>query len=81
VHALGPDARASVYRTPKGPVLVVASRATIAKRVDVQLDLGALGVSCSVRARDARSGQALALSGDRLSIPLEARSYTYVTLR
>jgi hypothetical protein len=81
VRALQPEARASLYRTKKGPVLVVATRAASAQRVEVQLDRAALGLARDAAARDARSGQALALSGDRLSVPLEARSYTFVTLR
>ncbi len=81
VRALAPDARASLYRTKQGPVLVVASRATIAKRVDLRLDLAALGLAPGAQARDARSGEKLALDGERLSVPLTGRSYTYVTLR
>jgi hypothetical protein len=81
VHVLAPDARASLYRTKQGPVLVVASRAAVAKRVDLQLDLGALGLTAGAQARDARSGAQLAIDGDRLSVPLSARSYTYVPLR
>ena len=81
VRALAPDARASLYRTKQGPVLVVASRASTAKSVELRLDRAALGLAEGAKARDARSGQSLALSGDRLSVPLEARSYTYVTLR
>ena len=81
VRALQSDARASLYRTKQGPVLVVASRAGTPLRVEVQLDRAALGLGASVQARDARSGALLTLSGNRLSVPLEARTYTYVTLR
>jgi hypothetical protein len=81
VRALSPDARASLYRTNQGPVLVVASRATVAKRVDLQLDLATLGLAAGAHASDARSGAKLVLDGDRLSVPLAARSYTYVPLR
>jgi hypothetical protein len=62
-------------------VLVVASRATTPQSIEVQLDRAALGLAEGVSPQDARSGQLLTLSGDRLSVPLEARSYTYVTLR
>ena len=81
VRALPPEARASLYRTEQGPVLVVASRAAIAKRVDLELDLAALGLAPGIQASDARSGAKLVLEGNRLSVPLAARSYTYVPLR
>jgi hypothetical protein len=81
VRALPADARASLYRTRKGAVLVVATRSTSAGPVEVRLDLAALGLGAGAQARDARSGAKLALQGDRLSVPLAARSYTYVTLR
>jgi hypothetical protein len=81
VRALQPEARASVYRTKKGPVLVVASRAAKPQSIEVQLDRAALGLGASVEARNVRTSEKLALTGDRLSVPLAARSYTYVTLR
>ncbi len=63
-------------------MLVVASRAAIAKRVERDSSTSRRSaLSGSVQARDVRSGEPLVLSGDRLSVPLPARSYTYVTLR
>jgi hypothetical protein len=81
VRALAPEARASLYRTKRGPVLVVATRAPTATTVEVRLDRAALGIGERGVARDERAGKALALAGNRLSVPLEARSYTYVTFR
>jgi hypothetical protein len=80
VRALQPDARASLYRTKHGPVVAVANRAPHAQRVELRLDLAGLGLGAHVEARDARRGEPLALEGDRLSVPLEARSYSYLTL-
>ena len=81
VRALAPEARASLYRTKRGPVLVVATRAPTATTVEVQLDRAALGLEERGVARDERAGKPLALAGERLSVPLEGRSYTYVTFR
>jgi hypothetical protein len=81
VRALAPDARASLYRTERGPVLVVASRAADAHRVEVQLDPTALGLASEVVAKDERTGRTLEWRADRLTVPLGPRSYTYVSLR
>jgi hypothetical protein len=81
VRALQPEARASVYRTSRGPVLVVATRARSAQSVEVQLDLAGLGLEKQFRARDERASRALEARGDRLLVPLPARGYTFVTFR
>jgi hypothetical protein len=81
VRALQPQARASLYRTRRGPVLAVANRAAAAGIVDVQLDLEALGLQKDFAAQDERSGRRLERRGDRLAVPLAPRSYTFVSLR
>ncbi len=81
LRALSSDGRASLYRTRRGPVLVVANRAAVAHAVDLDLNAKALRLSEDFVARDERSGQTLERRGDRLVVPLPARSYTYVSLR
>jgi hypothetical protein len=81
VRALAPDVRASLYRTERGPVLVVASRADAARDVELRLDLAALGLPAEFVAKDERSGRTLERHGDRLTVALGPRSYTYVSLR
>jgi hypothetical protein len=81
VRALAPEARASLYRTESGPVLVVASRAAAARDVEVQLDLAALGLAADFVAKDERSGRELGPHADRLTVPLAPHRYTYVSLR
>jgi hypothetical protein len=49
--------------------------------VEVRLDLARLGLGAEFEARDARGGEGISRAGDLLSVPLAARSYTYLTLR
>ncbi len=79
VRALNKYGRASVYRTKRGPVLVVANRDPSAGRIDVQLGLEQMGIAGVVRARDERTGRKLAVQGNRLSLTVDPRSYTYVS--
>lgn len=77
----GGKARASLYRTPNGPVLAVANLAAEPSTVEVQLDLAALAGGRRLEARDERRERRLGLSGDQLAVPLAGRDYTFVTLR
>ncbi len=79
VRALDEYGRASLYRTKRGPVLVVANRDPSEGRIDIQLDLEQLGIAGVLRARDERTGRELAVQGNRLSVTVDPRSYTYVS--
>ena len=81
VRALAPDARASLYRTTQGPVLVVGSRSAHTPAVEVQLDEAALGLRPGFVAKDERSGRTLERRGDRVTVPLGAHRYTFISLR
>lgn len=80
VRALDPEGRASLYHTRKGPVLVVANRAAAARPLAVSVKPGELGLDGSFRARDERSGSLLEVQGERIMVPLDGRTYTYVSL-
>jgi hypothetical protein len=80
VRALDAEGRASLYHTRKGPVLVVANRAAAARPLAVSVKPGALGLDGSFRARDERSGRLLEVEGERITVPLDGRTYTYVSL-
>jgi hypothetical protein len=79
VRALDRESRASLYRSPQGPVLVVATRSASPRTVEIEIDRFALGLADVSEARDVRRGVRLPFTTNRLSVPLEARSYTYVT--
>jgi hypothetical protein len=83
VRALATDARVSLYRAAKGPVLVVASRAAHTGDVELELELepGTLGLATGFVARDERSGKLLERRGAHLVVPLGGRRWTYVSLR
>jgi hypothetical protein len=51
VRALAGDARASLYRTARGPVIVVANLSRLERSVDVELDLDRLRLRRSRNAR------------------------------
>jgi hypothetical protein len=80
VRSLAPEGRASLYHTRKGPVLVVANRAPAQRDIDVEVKTDLVGFAGPFRARDERSGRALLVEGDRIQVPLDARTYTYVSL-
>jgi hypothetical protein len=61
-------------------VLVVATRSPEAARVDVDVDLTALGLAGDLEAFDVRRGAHEAVVGGRLAVSLPPRSYTFVTL-
>lgn len=81
VRAEPATVRASAYRTGRGLVIPVANPGPLPQEGRLVLDLERAKLRGSLRARDERRGRELGVQDGSLVVPLDARSYTFVTLR
>ncbi|MBM4094969.1 MAG: hypothetical protein FJ276_37000 [Planctomycetes bacterium] len=82
VKTPSPEARASVYTWPGRAAIAIANRQPQDAEVAVEVDLKAFGLSSNaVTAVDERTGNRLALTNGRFTVPVKARNYTFVSLK
>ncbi len=78
VRALTERALASAYLRDDAVVIPVTNR--LPDAAEVRVDVSGLGLDADATAVDLRTGEALAIEGGEMTVPVGGRNYTYVTV-